>query len=265
VKRPPPPASAIWSRTNLSHDRAPARFNKKYVPKKGAVILASNHISFLDHFLVPAVISRKIVYLAKAEHFDTIVGNFFFSNWGQIPVQRGKGDLVAFKRAIEHLNEGGILGIYPEGTRSLDGYIHEGKTGVARLALLTGAPVIPVGMRGTFEAMPKGQHVPIPKKVDIYFGPPMDFSRFKGLNENRELTQRITDEILFEIEKLSKPRHKLDPDVKKAMLARRKLYPLESFLSDVSNTPAHEKKKTGAAGRRKRGNNAGKRRRPERK
>lgn len=205
--------------------------DKRYVPKKGPAILASNHVSFLDHYVTPAVIKRQIKYLAKAEYFEKPVSRWFFTNWGNIPLERGMSDDSALKHALKHLKDGGLLGIYPEGTRSMDGYIHEGKTGVTRLAIRTGAPIIPVGMLGAFKSMPKGQHYAKPYKITVVFGKPIDVSLFKGMDTNRELCRALTDELMFRIEKLTKPEHVIEPKLRKEMKKRSKKWPLKSFLN----------------------------------
>ena len=210
--------------------------NTHYIPKKGAAILASNHVSFLDHYITPGVVKRQIKYLAKAEYFEKPVSRWFFTQWGQIPLERGKGDSDALRHAKKHLRDGGLLGIYPEGTRSLDGYIHEGKTGVARMALETGAPIIPVGMLGAYESMPKHQHYAKPYRVTVVFGPPIKTTPFKGRQEDRDLCRALTDEIIFEIEKLVKPKHRIEPKLRKKMVKRRKKRPLKSFLNETGDS-----------------------------
>ncbi len=213
--------------------------NTKYLPKKGAAILASNHVSFLDHFITPAISKRQIKYLAKAEYFDKPVSRWIFTNWGQIPLDRGKGDKSALTHAVKYLENGGLLGIYPEGTRSADGCIHEGKTGVARMAIETGTTIIPVGMLGAYESMPKHQHYAKPGKITVVFGPPIKTKKFKGREEDRDLCRALTDEIMFEIEKLTRPAHKIEPKLRKRMVKRRKEKPLKSFLngSRILNGP----------------------------
>ena len=133
------------------------------VPREGPAIIASNHLSFADHFFGPLPLPRKVTYLAKSEYFTGrglkgLVSKAFFSGVGQIPVDRAGG--LASERALNTglrvLAQGKLLGIYPEGTRTPDGRLYRGKTGVARLALESGAPVIPCAMLGTFELMPPG-------------------------------------------------------------------------------------------------------------
>ena len=158
------------------------------VPQHGPAILASNHLSFADHFFGPLPLRRQVIFLAKAEYFTGrgikgLISRAFFSALGQIPVDRGGG--AASERAIQTglrvLEEGKLLGIYPEGTRSPDGRLYRGKTGIARLALEGQVPVIPVAMVGTFEFMPSGQTRPNFRiRPGVRFGEPLDFSRFYG-------------------------------------------------------------------------------------
>jgi len=130
---------------------------RKYIPKRGAAILASNHLSALDHVVLPMATRRTIINISKAEHFSKPVKAWFFRQWGIIKLQRGAGDQGAIQAAKKAIREGNLFCIYPEGTRSRDGRLHRGHTGVARLALELHVPVIPVAMKGTFEAKPKGR------------------------------------------------------------------------------------------------------------
>src|SRR5918996_3711400 len=132
------------------------------VPKSGPVILAANHRSFLDSLFLPLVIGRRVTFVAKAEYFDSKKTAWFFRGVGQIPIRRegGSASEGALASATEVLQQGGVFGIYPEGTRTRDGYLHRGHTGAARLALRTGAPIVPVGMVGTDEINPIGTKVP---------------------------------------------------------------------------------------------------------
>lgn len=175
------------------------------VPGDGPAILAANHLSFLDSFFIPLVVDRRVTYVAKAEYFDHWYSRIFFKSWGQIPIKRDGGEASenALEAAAEVLDRGELFGIYPEGTRSPDGNLHKGHTGVARLALRSGAPVIPVGVAGTREVLPKGKKMPNRGQVEVRFGTPMDFaSRHKSKSE-RLLLRSITDEVMFEIAALS--------------------------------------------------------------
>src|ERR1051325_1884181 len=131
-----------------------------HVPGQGPAILASNHLSYTDHYFLPAVVPRQIFFISKAQHFEVPVQRWFVEQVGVIPLKRGEGDDEAFQRSLQILREGKLFGIYPEGTRSTDGKLHKGHTGVARLALMSGAPVIPVGMIGTDKVLPKGKSIP---------------------------------------------------------------------------------------------------------
>jgi 1-acyl-sn-glycerol-3-phosphate acyltransferase len=175
------------------------------VPRKGPAILAMNHLSFIDSFFIPAVLNRRITYVAKAEYFDDWKTAWFFRSVGQIPIRRGAGS--AWRRALdsaaEVLDEGKLFGIYPEGTRSKDGNLHRGHTGIARLVLETGVPVIPVGLSGTDRAMPIGSKFPrLFTKVGVKLGEPLDFSEYIGRTD-RQVLRHITDTVMSEIQKLS--------------------------------------------------------------
>lgn len=176
---------------------------RKHVPKKGPAILASNHLSFLDHFVLGSSIRRQIFYISKAQHFERPVRRWFFTRWGVIPLNRGEGDREAFDRSVDVLKSGHLYAIYPEGTRSLDGKLHRGHTGVARLHLLTGAPIVPVAMLGTFEALPKGRSRPRLNKCGVRFGPPLDFSDRREAVGDRAALRQITEEVMRAIQKLS--------------------------------------------------------------
>ena len=139
------------------------------VPAEGGAILAGNHQSFLDNMLLPLVIpGRKVVFLGKAEYFEKWYLRWFFKGAGMIPIRRGGGSAAeaALETAVTALRDGKLIGIFPEGTRSPDGRLYRGKTGVARMALEAGVPVIPVGITGTFAAMPYNRKVPRPHRVE---------------------------------------------------------------------------------------------------
>lgn len=176
---------------------------RKHVPKRGPAILASNHLSALDHLVLPMVTPRVIVNISKAEHFAKPVKAWFFRQWGVIKLQRGSGDSGAIEAAKTALREGNLFCIYPEGTRSRDGKLHRGHTGVARLALELRVPVIPVAMKGTFEAKPKGGKLKLFSPTAAIVGPPLDFSAFWGQHDNKLVCRRVTDDIMLAIQKLS--------------------------------------------------------------
>jgi 1-acyl-sn-glycerol-3-phosphate acyltransferase len=181
------------------------------VPREGPAILAWNHLSFADHFFGPLSLPRKVTFLAKAEYFTGhglkgLVSKAFFRGMGQIPVDRSGGEASerALRTGLRVLRSGGLLGIYPEGTRSPDGRLYRGKTGVARLALETGAPVIPCAMIGTFELMPPGKPLPrLRLRPGTRFGEPLDFSRYRGLEGDRLVLRAVTDEIMYAVMNLS--------------------------------------------------------------
>ncbi|HVL63579.1 MAG TPA: lysophospholipid acyltransferase family protein [Actinomycetota bacterium] len=182
------------------------------VPRRGAAIVAANHVSFLDSFFIPLVIKwRKVTYLAKADYFKSPKTSWFFTCAGQIPCERegGKKSQQSLEIALEVLEEGKLLGIYPEGTRSPDGRLHRGRTGVARLALAAKTPVIPCGLVGTDVVMPKNRKYPRlfhrGRRIGVVvrFGKPLDFSRFEGRERDRFALRSVTDEIVYEIMQLS--------------------------------------------------------------
>ncbi|MFF7802355.1 lysophospholipid acyltransferase family protein [Streptomyces olivaceus] len=181
-----------------------------HVPGSGAAIVAGNHLSFADHFLMPAVLRRRITFLAKAEYFTGpgLKGRltaFFFRSAGQIPVDRSgkEAGQAAIREGLGVLARDELLGIYPEGTRSHDGRLYKGKVGVAVMALRAGVPVVPCAMIGTFEAQPPGRKIPKLHPVVIRFGEPLDFSRYAGMEGEKAVLRAVTDEILYAILSLS--------------------------------------------------------------
>jgi 1-acyl-sn-glycerol-3-phosphate acyltransferase len=180
------------------------------VPVEGAAILASNHLSYADWLFMPLTLTRRVTFVAKAEYFNGRglkgwLQRSFFSGAGQVPIDRSganaaAGAMVAAKRV---LGEGGLFGIYPEGTRSHDGKLYRGKTGVARLALETGVPVVPVAVLGTDVVAPPGKKFGSFTRPLVRFGEPLDFSRYEGLENDRYVLRSITDEIMYEIMRLS--------------------------------------------------------------
>ncbi|MEV5277825.1 lysophospholipid acyltransferase family protein [Streptomyces sp. NPDC051994] len=180
------------------------------VPEAGAVILAGNHQSFTDQFLLGVTLRRRLTFLAKQEYFTApgLTGRAtaaFFRALGQIPVDRSGKDAAraAIDTALQVLGGGSVLGVFPEGTRSHDGRLYKGKVGVAAMALRSGAPVVPVAMIGTFEAQPKGRRLPRRVPVTIRFGEPLDFSRYAGMQDERFVLRAVTDEIMYAVQKLS--------------------------------------------------------------
>lgn len=180
------------------------------IPADGAAIVAGNHLSFSDHFLMPAIIRRRITFLAKAEYFTGpgVKGRLtatFFRSAGQIPVDRSgkEAGQAAIREGLGVLGKGELLGIYPEGTRSHDGRLYKGKVGVAVMAIKAQVPVVPCAMVGTFEIQPPGQKIPNIKQVTIRFGEPLDFSRYAGLENEKAAVRAVTDEIMYAILGLS--------------------------------------------------------------
>lgn len=180
------------------------------IPAEGPGILASNHNAVWDSIFLPALIDREVVFMGKADYFS----GTGFKGWatknfmkavGTIPVDRsgGKGAQAALQAGLDRLAEGELFGIYPEGTRSPDGRLYRGRTGVARLALESGAPVIPVAMIGMHEAQPVGKRVPLRTDIGILIGEPLDFSRYRGLHRDRYTLRAVTDEIMYAIMVLS--------------------------------------------------------------
>jgi 1-acyl-sn-glycerol-3-phosphate acyltransferase len=178
----------------------------EHVPKTGGAILASNHVSFSDSVFLPLVLRRRLTFVAKAEYFDDPKTAWIFRALGQIPIRRGGGSASAgaLEAASEVLQAGGLFGIYPEGTRSPDGRLYRGRTGVARLALSNRVPVVAVAMIGTREAQPIGQVRPNPfRPITIRFSRPLDFSRHEARAKEPLVLRQITDEIMFELQHLS--------------------------------------------------------------
>ena len=182
----------------------------EHVPANGAVILASNHLAVADSFYLPLVVNRRITFLAKAEYFTGTGLKGWFTRWfytvaGQVPIDRTDADSAqsALTTAQRIVSQGKLLGMYPEGTRSPDGRLYKGKTGLARLALETQVPVIPVAMIGTDVVNPPGSKMWRFGRVTVRFGAPMDFSRFEGLAGNRFIERAVIDEVMYELMRLS--------------------------------------------------------------
>lgn len=180
------------------------------IPRTGAVILASNHLSFVDSVFLPILIDRKVTFLAKSDYFTGrgIKGFFvkaFFRGTGMLPIDRsgGKASEASLNTGLRVLAEGEVLGIYPEGTRSPDGKLYRGRTGVARMVLEGHVPVIPVAMIDTEKVMPTGTLMPKVRRVGVIVGEPLDFSRFEGLEGDRFILRAVTDEIMVELARIS--------------------------------------------------------------
>ena len=177
----------------------------EHIPTDGPAILASNHLSFLDHFFLPAYVDRPIFFLGKSDYFSGWQ-RYFFENVGVMPVNREGGNAgeASLKKGLEILGEGKLLGIYPEGTRTPDGRLYRGKTGPVRMSIRSGVPIIPVAMVGVFEIMPPGAKFPkLSGRVGVKIGKPLDFSRYAGQDDNRFVLRSATDELMYELMLLS--------------------------------------------------------------
>ena len=196
----PPVARALWR---------PEVSGLEHVPASGGVILASNHLSFADSVVIPVVVPRRVVFLAKAEYFEGsgvrgAATRAWFDGLGMLPVDRddSRAALDSLDLALSVLGRGEAFGIYPEGTRSRDGRLYRGRTGVAHLALTAGVPVVPVGLQGTERLQPVGARFPRLTRVTVRFGPPMVFTERPGVAPGR-LRREVTDEVMAAIGALS--------------------------------------------------------------
>lgn len=197
----PPLARAVWR---------PEVVGLEHVPSTGPVILASNHLSFVDSVVIPVLVPRKVVFLAKSDYFEGpgVKGRLtkaWFEALGMLPVDRDdtKAALDSLQTALEVLERGEAFGIYPEGTRSRDGRLYRGRTGVAHLALTAGAPVVPVGLRGTEAIQPVGATVPRLARITVQFGEPLDFTGLLGTAPLGRLRREVTDTVMTRIAELS--------------------------------------------------------------
>ncbi|HYP46716.1 MAG TPA: lysophospholipid acyltransferase family protein [Propionibacteriaceae bacterium] len=180
------------------------------VPETGAAILASNHLSFTDWVFMPLVLDRRVTFIAKSDYFTGVgvkgwAQKRFFAGTGQVPIDRqgGKASEAALRAGLRVLERGELFGIYPEGTRSHDGRLYKGRTGVARLALLAGVPVIPTAVIDTDVIAPPGKIIRKIVSPTVRFGKPLDFSRYAGMSEDRFILRSITDEVMYAIMELS--------------------------------------------------------------
>lgn len=184
------------------------------VPSTGAAILASNHLSVSDSIFLPLMIDRPMSFLAKSDYFTGkgIKGwatRVFMKATGQIPIDRtgGKASEASLNTGLQVLGRGDLLGIYPEGTRSPDGKLYRGRTGLARMALEARVPVVPVVMVDTGEIMPIGRSIPRIGRVGMVIGEPLDFSRFHGMESDRFVLRSVTDEIMVALQRLGEQRY----------------------------------------------------------
>ncbi|GAA0926017.1 MULTISPECIES: lysophospholipid acyltransferase family protein [Streptomyces] len=182
----------------------------EHIPSEGPVILAGNHLTFIDSMILPLVCDRQVFFIGKDEYVKGkgLKGRlmaWFFTGVGMIPVDRdgGKGGVAALMTGRRVLEEGKVFGIYPEGTRSPDGRLYRGRTGIARLTLMTGAPVVPFAMIGTDRIQPTGAGMPRPCRVTVRFGEPMEFSRYEGMDRDRYVLRAVTDSVMAEVMRLS--------------------------------------------------------------
>ena len=182
----------------------------EHVPDQGPAIIASNHLSYADWIFMPLVVRRRVTFVAKSDYFvgAGLKGRFqrgFFKGTGQVPIDRSGGSASegAIKAGKKVLDRGELFGIYPEGTRSHDGRLYKGRTGVARLALEAKVPVIPCGVVGTDVVAPPGKVVASLASPTVKFGEPLDFSRYDGMESDRLILRAVTDEIMYKIMELS--------------------------------------------------------------
>ena len=192
-----PPFRFLWNVTTEGLE---------HVPSTGGAIIAPNHISVLDSFFVPLSVGRRMTYVGKAEYLDDWKTKYLFPAIGMIPIDRSGGDASAraLDAATEVLEAGELFGIYPEGTRARDGRLHKGHTGVARLALRTRSPIVPVGIIGSDLVQPPDAKAPKPfRRVHIRFGRPISVEKYCDRASDRLVLRQITDEVMFEIRNLS--------------------------------------------------------------
>jgi len=176
------------------------------VPERRGAIICANHTSVLDSFFLPAVLPRRITYVGKAEYMDDWKTKYLFPALGMIPIDRSGGNASerALNAAQTIIEQGELFGIYPEGTRSRDGVLYRGHTGPARLALRTGAPIIPVGIRGARDVMPPEAKFPKPfRPVSLSFGKPITVDRYRDRPNDRMVLRQVIDEVMYEIRELS--------------------------------------------------------------
>ncbi|WP_431041295.1 lysophospholipid acyltransferase family protein [Streptomyces sp. P1-3] len=182
----------------------------EHIPTSGPVIVAGNHVTFIDSMFLTLVVKRPVFFIGKDEYVKGkgLKGRlmaWFFTAAGMIPVDRdgGHGGVAALMTGRRVLEEGHAFGIYPEGTRSPDGRLYRGRTGIARLALMTGAPVVPFAMIGTDRVQPDGKGMPRIAPVTVRFGAPLDFSRYEGMDRDRYVLRAVTDEVMTDVMRLS--------------------------------------------------------------
>ena len=176
------------------------------VPETGPAVLCPNHLAAIDSFVVPAVLQRSLMYVGKAEYLDDWKTRWLFPAIGMIPIDRRGGDhaKAALDTARRVLEGGNLFGIYPEGTRSRSGRLHKGHTGAARLAIDTGAPIVPIGLAGTDEVQPVDAAWPRPfRSMQVRFGTPIDVDRYRHRRGDHAVYRELIDEVMYEISLLS--------------------------------------------------------------
>jgi len=192
-----PVFKALWRIKTVGLDR---------VPRTGGAIFCPNHTSVIDSFFLPLVLPRRITFVGKAEYMDSWKTKHIFPAIGMIPIDRSGGNAAerALNTAARVIESGEFFGIYPEGTRARDGRLHRGHTGPARLAVRTGAPIVPVGIVGTREIQPPDAKLPKPfKRAEVRFGKPIDVQRYADRADDRMVLRQIIDEVMFEIRELT--------------------------------------------------------------
>ncbi|MBW2976366.1 1-acyl-sn-glycerol-3-phosphate acyltransferase [Candidatus Woesearchaeota archaeon] len=174
-------------------------------------IIAANHASYMDHFIIISTfvshLNKKIPFLAKKEHFNNPIKSVWHKWAGAVPIDRQAGGKKALKWAVKALRGGEVIGIHPEGTRTLTGKLQKAKTGVARLALLAKVPVLPVGLIGTFEILPKGKYIPKLRRAVMNIGEPLYFDKYYGKKMTKKLLRKVTNDVMKEISKLCKQKY----------------------------------------------------------
>jgi 1-acyl-sn-glycerol-3-phosphate acyltransferase len=185
------------------------------IPSDQGALLAANHASYLDHIVIGSnlipKLNRMIYFLAKKEHFSSFLQRRWHEYFRAIPIDREAGGQEALKKAIEHLKDGDLVVIYPEGTRTLTGEMNRARTGVARLILSARVPVIPMGITNTFHILPKGKKIPrLGKKADLHIGNPLRFDKYYGRNVDRGTLRDITTNIMKEIARLSGQKYEFE-------------------------------------------------------
>ncbi len=178
----------------------------EHIPKSGPALITPNHVAFIDSVFITTLMPRRTLAVGKADYMDSWKTKFLFPATGMIPIDRsgGSASQAALDTAAASLERGDLFLIYPEGTRTRTGYLHKGRTGAARLALRTGAPIIPVGLRGTDRIQPVDTVKPVINvPCEVRIGKPIDVSRYRDRQDDRRVLRQITDEVMFEVAELS--------------------------------------------------------------